>query len=67
MSVKLTKARQTQPLAELTRKAEKSRRRGGWTQEEIDLSMARAHHLFAGVIWDDDLGRAALAQEQKDG
>lgn len=36
-----------QPLAELDRKAVKARRRGFWTQEEIDAAKVRAAEMAA--------------------
>lgn len=46
--------RRLQDLAELKRKADKARRRGIWTMEDIDYAKAEAFDLLSSIVFDDE-------------
>lgn len=45
--------RRCQDLAELKRKADKARRWGIWTIEDVDYAKAEAFNLLASITFDD--------------
>jgi hypothetical protein len=46
MISKIDKARRSQPIEELERKARKAQSKNGWTIEEIDAADARAEKML---------------------
>lgn len=49
---RITEHRQNQPLEELERKQNKAARKGYWTQEDIDLALAKANEIAKRIVWE---------------